>query len=86
MSYKGTITDINIFPTVSPVASILRFTAELDPDCEEIVFEDKGSKEDLSNKYGFKIEGEVYHLHPLQGKKCTIAKDAEGYHFVSYVD
>ncbi len=85
-TYIATITNQDFLPHVV-VPSVLRITVTT-PDGKSIrVIEDKGSIEELSKKFGFKVSGDTYDFTGFTGRKCNIEIDNDGYyHFKSMVD
>jgi hypothetical protein len=73
-------------PLLEAVPSILRLWITLNQNGREIVLEERGTIEQLSEKFQFTIEGlDSWDFTGFKGRKCNILKDGSGYHFVGYV-
>lgn len=85
MNYTATITNFNFLPMVEDVPSIIHVWILL-PTGLTIMLQDRGSIEELSRKYEFKIEGEhSWDFTGFVGRKCNVLKNNSGYHFTSLI-
>lgn len=80
---QTTIAGFNFLPMIKPVPSVLQYTIYTNNGSNTRLLEEKGSIEDLSAKFGFKVNGDTYDFGSFKGRKCEIQIDHDGfYHFV----
>jgi hypothetical protein len=85
-TFTGKIVDSKLIPHVDVVQSIFRIWLKIDQDGQEISIEERGSIEQLKQKFQFTIEGEnTYILTGLNGRRCKISQDNNGYYFVDFI-
>ena len=84
--YIATILDINFHPMFEPVPSSLSIKVYVPRfDTEINLYDETGSIDQLSKKFGFESGKGDYDLTLLQGKKCIVVEKGEGFYFLSFL-
>ena len=84
--YIATILDLNFHPMFEPVPSSLSIKVYVPHfDTEIKLYDETGSIDQLSRKFGFETAKDDYNLTPLKGKKCIVVEKGEGFYFLSFL-
>ena len=84
--YIATILDLNFHPMFEPVPSSLSIKVYVPHfDTEIKLYDETGSIEQISKKFGLETAKEDYDLATLKGKKCIVVEKGEGFYFLSFL-
>lgn len=85
MRYNAIIYHVeNFLPMVERVDSRIRFWVVIPDTHSTHVVEDRGSIEDLSNKYEFLAEENRWDLRSMRKRDCLVEINGENIRFVAY--
>lgn len=85
MHFKGTITEVDFHPMVEVVKSFIQLRIQIDVT-EIIMIEEYGTIDELSKKFEFRIVSDnEWDISGIVGRRCDVLRNAQGYHFLSYL-
>lgn len=85
MAFEGIITKADFHPMADPVKSTIQLWVNYDVT-EESIIEVDGLIEELNKKFEVSIfSNKECDLSSLIGRHCKIIRNAQGYHFVSFI-
>ena len=85
MTFEGIITKADFHPMADPVKSTIQLWVNYDVT-EESIIEVDGLIEELSKKFEISIGSDKeWNLSSLTGRHCKVIRNAQGYHFVSFL-
>lgn len=84
--YIATILDLNFHHMIEPIPSSLSIKVYVPRfDTEINLYEETGSIDQLSKKFGFESSHDKYNFTELKGKKCIVVEKGEGFYFLSFL-